>query len=231
LINSGASYWVRDIYQEFINPKASEKQLIVHSRLASLIIVLMGLGLTINIKSINEIWGWLTMGLGAGMVVPLLIRWYWWRMNGYGFTFGTIFGMGSAIIQKLFYPEATEYTSFAILLVSSFVATVVGTLLTEQTNKETLINFYKTTRPFGFWKPIKSSVPEEKKMQINSENRRDIIAICLALPWQIVLFLTGMTLILKRFDLFAYLLVALAILSLGLYYFWFRHLSSEVRVE
>jgi solute:Na+ symporter, SSS family len=63
LINSGASYWVRDIYQEFINPDATEKKLIVHSRLASVIIVLLGLGLTINIKSINEIWGWLDNGL------------------------------------------------------------------------------------------------------------------------------------------------------------------------
>ncbi len=231
LINSGASYWVRDIYQEFINPEASEKQLIIHSRLSSIIIVLLGLGLTINIKSINDIWGWLTMGLGAGMIVPLLVRWYWWRMNGYGFTIGTIFGMGSAIIQKLFYPEATEYTSFAILLVSSLIATVVGTLLTEQTNKETLINFYKTTRPFGFWKPIKAGLPEEKKAQINSENRRDILAICFALPWQIVLFLTGMTVILKRFDLFGYLLIFLIGLSIGLYYFWFRHLSTEVKVE
>lgn len=231
LINSGASYWVRDIYQEFINPNASEKKLIFHSRLASIIIVLLGLGLTVNIKSINEIWGWLTMGLGAGMVVPLLVRWYWWRMNGYGFTYGTIFGMGSAIIQKLFYPEATEYSSFAILLASSLLATIIGTLLTEQTNKDTLINFYKTTRPFGFWKPIKSELPEEKKTQINAENKRDIIAICFALPWQIVLFLTGMTIILKRFDLFGYLFAILIVLSIGLYYFWFRHLSTEVRVE
>lgn len=231
LINSGASYWVRDIYQEFINPKADEKKLIIHSRVASILIVLSGLFLAAGIKSINEIWGWLTMGLGAGMVVPLLVRWYWWRMNGYGFTIGTIFGMGSAIIQKIFYPEATEYSSFAILLVSSLTATILGTLLTEQTSKETLINFYKTTRPFGFWKPIKSSLPEEKKIQINSENRRDIIAICFALPWQIVLFLTGMTVILKRFDLFGYLFVILIILTVGLYYFWFRHLSTEVKLD
>jgi len=231
LINSGASYWVRDIYQEFINPKASEQKLILHSRLSSIIIVLLGLGLTVNIKSINEIWGWLTMGLGAGMVVPLLIRWYWWRMNGFGFTAGTIFGMGAAIIQKIFYPDATEYLSFAILVVASFSATIIVTLLTEQTNKETLVNFYKTTRPFGFWKPIKSLLPDEKKTQINSENRRDIITICFALPWQIVLFLTGMTVILKRFDLFFYLLIILIFLSVGLYYFWFRHLSDEVRVE
>jgi solute:Na+ symporter, SSS family len=139
--------------------------------------------------------------------------------------------MGTAIIQKLFYPEATEYLSFAILLVSSFLATIIGTLLTEQTSKETLVNFYKTTRPFGFWKPIKSLLPDEKKTKINSENRRDIIAISFALPWQIVLFLTGMTVILRRMDLFIYLFVLLIFLSIGLYYFWFRHLSDEVRME
>ncbi len=231
LINSGASYWVKDIYQEFINPKASERKLILHSRLASLIIVLLGLGLTVNIKSINEIWGWLTMGLGAGMIVPLLVRWYWWRMNGFGFTFGTIAGMGSAIIQKLFYPDATEYLSFAILVIVSLVATVAATLLTEKTNDETLMNFYKTTRPFGFWKPIKNLIPADKTKQINAENRKDIVAICFALPSQIVLFLTGMTVILKRFDLFLYLFVILVFLSAGLYYFWFRHLSKEVRMD
>lgn len=231
IINSGASYWVKDIYQEFINPNASEKKLILHSRLSSLIIVLLGLGLTVNLKSINDIWGWLTMGLGAGMVVPLLIRWYWWRMNGFGFTAGTVIGMGAAIIQKLFYPDATEYLSFAILLGSSFTATIIVTLLTQQTSKETLINFYKTTRPFGFWKPIKSLIPDERKTQINAENRRDIIAICFALPWQMVLFLLGMVVIFRRMDLFFYLAVLLVLLSVGLYYFWFRYLSKEVRVD
>ena len=40
LINSGASYWVKDIYQEFINPTASDKKLIFQSRISSLLIVL-----------------------------------------------------------------------------------------------------------------------------------------------------------------------------------------------
>lgn len=227
LINSGASYWVRDIYQEFINPKANEKKLIIHSRVSSLMIVLAGLFLASGIKSINEIWGWLTMGLGAGMIVPLLLRWYWWRMNGFGFTIGTVFGMGTAITQKLFFPDSTEYISFAILVLSSLSATVLGTLLTEKTSLEVLIKFYNSTRPFGFWKPIKSLLPAEMKAKINSENKRDIIAVCFALPWQIVLFLTSMTLILKRFDLFFYLLILLIILSAGLYLFWFKYLSSE----
>ena len=202
LINSGASYWVKDIYQEFINPTASDKKLIFQSRISSLLIVLLGLALTINISSINDIWGWLTMGLGSGLIVPMLVRWYWWRMNGYGFAIGTAAGMAAAIVQKLFFPDITEYLIFATVIFSSLLATVIATLLTSPTDEETLVNFYKKTRPFGLWKPVSALIDLKKFTLIKKENRRDIIAICFALPWQIVLFLTGMTVILKRWDFF-----------------------------
>lgn len=231
LINSGASYWVKDIYQEFINPNASEKKLIFQSRISSLLIVLFGLVLTINFVSINDIWGWLTMGLGSGLIVPLLIRWYWWRMNGYGFAFGTAAGMMAAILQKILYPEATEYFTFAIVVLSSLFATIAGTIFTAPTDNETLTNFYKSTRPFGLWKPISSKLSSEKFSLVQKENRRDIISICFALPWQIVLFLTGMSVILRRWDYVLLLLIILVFLSIGLYNFWFKHLSTEVKMD
>lgn len=231
LINSGASYWVKDIYQEFINPRADEKKLILQSRLSSLVIVALGLALTVNFKSINEIWGWLTMGLGSGLIVPLLIRWYWWRMNGFSFAFGTIAGMLAAILQKLFLPQLPEYASFAIVTFSSLAATIITALLTSPTDNETLSNFYKLTRPFGFWKPIASGIKPERYSSIKKENRRDLISICLALPWQIVLFLTFMTTMFKRWEYVLWLSVLLFILSFGLYNFWLKHLSTEMRDE
>jgi hypothetical protein len=50
-------------------------------------------------------------------------------------------------------------------------------------------------------------------------------------PWQVVLFLTGMAFILKSWTQFGVLSVILVILSVGLYFNWFRHLSTEVEVE
>ena len=104
LVNSGAAYWVKDIYQNIINPKATEKQLVFQSRISSVIMVLIGLLFTLGISSINEIWGWLTMGIGAGLTAPLFIRWYWWRINGFRFSFGIVFGMISAIFMKFYAP-------------------------------------------------------------------------------------------------------------------------------
>jgi Na+/proline symporter len=230
-VNAGAAYWVKDIYQTYINPKATPKQLMSHSRWSSVIIVIFGLGFMLLINNINEIWGWITSSLGAGLLIPTLARWYWWRMNGYGFAAGTAAGMVAAVLQRLLVPEIPEYFSFLIATVSSLIGMIIGTYMAQPTNENVLLEFYKRTRPFGFWGPVRKKIGEEKLKEINRENKRDILSTFMAVPWQVVLFLTGMAIILKRWDQFSWLLVMLAALSTGLYFSWFRHLSKEVKVD
>lgn len=230
-VNAGAAYWVKDIYQTYINPKATEKQLLAHSRWASVIIVALGLFFTLAIRNINEIWGWITSSLGAGLLIPTLARWYWWRMNGYGFAAGTVAGMVAAVLQRLFLPDIPEYFSFMIATSASLAGMLVGTYLSEPTDEEVLFEFYRRTRPFGFWGPIRRKIDPQIMEKINKENRRDIISTFFAVPWQLVLFLTGMAVIFKRWDEFMVLAVLLVLLSIGLYFNWFRHLSTEVEME
>jgi len=202
-----------------------------HSRWSSIIIVVLGLLFTLAIRNINEIWGWITSSLGAGLLIPTLARWYWWRMNGYGFAAGTVAGMVAAVIQRIFLPAIPEYYAFIIATTSSLLGMVIGTYLSKPTPDSVLLEFYKRTRPFGFWKPVRQKLAAEKLEEINKENRRDILSTFFAVPWQVVLFLTGMAVIMKRWDEFAWLLVLLVALSTGLYFNWFRHLSQEVHVD
>jgi len=231
IVNAGSSYWVKDIYQAFINPNAPEKQLVKHSRWSSILIVLAGLFMTLNISSINEIWGWFNMSIGAGLIIPLFIRWYWWRLNGFGFAAGIAGGMLSAILQKLFLPDIAEYYSFIFVTSISLFFTIFGTYLSKPTDEKVLLEFYRLTRPFGFWAQIKSKINQSNIKDINKENRRDLAAIFLAIPWQLILFLTLMSIMLKRWDLFLILIIILTILSIGLYFLWYRHLSIEVIPE
>jgi Na+/proline symporter len=230
-VNAGAAYWVKDIYQTYINPKATEKQLLLHGRLSSIIIVILGLAFMLLIKNINEIWGWITSSLGAGLLIPTLARWYWWRMNGYGFATGTVAGMAAAVIQRIFLPEIPEYYAFIIVNICALSGMIIGTYASSPTDEKVLFEFYKRTRPFGFWGPIRKKLASEKLEEINKENRRDILSTFFAVPWQVILFLTGMAVIFKRWDQFSWLLLLLIILSLGLYFNWFRHLSKEVKVD
>ena len=229
-VNAGAAYWVKDLYQTYLRPNASEKDLVLQSRLASLVIVLLALLFSLTISNINEIWGWITMGIGAGMFIPQVIRWYWWRFNGYGFAIGTAFGMVAAVLTKAFGGPIAEYNSFLIASGSSLVGCIIGTYLTPPTESAVLSHFYKVTRPFGFWGAVRTEIPTNVLNQINKENQRDIIAIFFAVPWQVVLFLTGMMIVMKQWSNVFNLFGLLIVLSAGLYWFWYRHLSKEVRL-
>lgn len=230
-VNAGAAYWVKDIYQAYLKPDATKKQLMSHSRWASIIIVLSGLFFSIFIKNINEIWGWITMSIGAGLFIPLVGRWYWWRLNGWGFAIGTVVGMIAGIMQKLLFPDAPEYLSFVFASTLSFIGMIIGTYLAPATEKSVLQEFYKRTRPFGFWGSIKNILPSDALLAVDAENRRDKISLFFAMPWQVVLFLTMMMIVMQRWDEFFWLLIMLVFLSVGLYFFWYRHLSAEVKID
>ncbi len=230
-VNAGAAYWVKDIYQAYLKPSASEKALMWQSRMASIIMVVIGLLFSLLIKNINEIWGWITMSIGAGMIIPQLARWYWWRLNGYGFAIGTAAGMLAAVIQRAFFPAVPEYVAFSFASGISLVAMIIGTIFTSPTDQATLEAFYKKTRPFGFWGSIKHSISTQILEKVNQENRRDIVATFFAVPGQVVLFLAMMMIVMQRWDNFGWLLGLLVILSFGLYHFWYKHLSTEVRID
>jgi Na+/proline symporter len=227
-VNAGASYWVKDIYQAFIKRDANERQLMRQSRISSLGIVVIGFLVSFSIANINDIWGWITMGISGGLFIPLVLRWYWWRFNGYGFAVGTLFGLTSAILARLFFDGGTEYYLFLITSGSSLTGCILGTLATARTDPEVLQHFYRRTRPFGFWHAVRRQLDPDDRVKINAENRKDILVLLIALPWQFTLFLSGILFVFKQWDRFFVVLSIVIVLSVALYFMWFRRLSDEV---
>ena len=230
-VNAGAAFWVKDLFQGYINPKASGRQLMIHSRVASVVVVILGLLLSFSVSNINDIWAWVAMGISAGLLIPQLFRWYWWRFNGYGYAIGTGAGMLAAILSRIIGGSMPEYYSFIIASGSSILGCIIGTYLTPKTESAVLVNFYNQTRPFGFWKNISRSLPDHYRTRINRENNRDIVSLFIAIGWQLSLFLGGMMLIMKRWNNFFIFLALFCIFSVILYFNWYRHLSDEVTLD
>ena len=228
IVNSGAAYWVNDIYQRFLKPDADRKQLIWHSRMASVAIVLFGLASTYLFTSLNDVWGFLTMGFGVGLIVPQFVRWYWWRFNGYGFAGGTIVGMLVAIVLRfsgLF--ALTEIQMFFVTALITLFACVVIALMFPATDAQTLREFYSKTRPFGFWGPVRNAITDIDMVEVNRENRRDIFSTFIAVPWMLFRGSAPMLMVTKQWDYFAYASAILVSLSIILYFTWYRYLSKE----
>jgi SSS family solute:Na+ symporter len=152
-VNSGASFIVRDLWQPYFRPKAGDKESVRFSYAATLLLVLIGLGIGTQAESIAQIWSWMMMALGAGVVIPNVLRWYWWRMNGWGYALGTFGGILLSLVA-LFFDGAPVYYVFPLICLASLVASIVVSLTTQPVERDVLLRFYRTVRPFGCWKPI-----------------------------------------------------------------------------
>jgi SSS family solute:Na+ symporter len=168
-VNSGASFIVRDIWQPYFRPRASDTEYVRFSYLATLVLVLVGIAIGFQAESIAQIWGWMMMALGAGIVIPNVLRWYWWRMNGWGYAFGTLAGMLLSLVA-LFYPDLPVYYVFPLICTASLLVSVLVSLVTQPAGRNVLIHFYISVRPFGLWKPIREQVQLSEPVPSNSEN-------------------------------------------------------------
>lgn len=152
-VNSGASYIVHDLWPVVFGRTADSRQLIRISYAATVGIVIVGILIGYQARSIAHIWNWMMMALGAGVIMPNVLRWYWWRMNGWGYAAGTLGGILLSLVA-LFFPDAPMYAVFPPIAIGSFAAALAGSLLTPPVSRDILVSFYRTVRPFGFWKPV-----------------------------------------------------------------------------
>jgi Na+/proline symporter len=222
-LNLASALFTKDLYQAFIRPKAANRELLTATYLFSLAIVAAGFVMGYYAKSINDVWGWITMGLLSGLAIPGILRLYWWRFNGAGFAIGTFCGMTAAVGQRLYYPDWTEQTQFIVLTLVSLVFTVIGTYATPPTDKKILEHFYLTTRPFGFWKPFKDRLAPDIKKTLCQEHTCDLLSLPFIFIWMVSMYLLPMQLMIRSYGAFAITLVFFCVGVAGIYRFWYKN--------
>jgi Na+/proline symporter len=227
-VNSGASFIVRDLWQPYFRPNASERQSVRFSYIATILLVLIGLGIGTQATSIAQIWSWMMMALGAGVVVPNVLRWYWWRMNGWGYAFGTLGGILLSL-AALFFPDAPAYYTFPLICAASLIASITVSLATRATDDEILVSFYKSIRPFGSWRPIaaKANLSKQELSSGSESMSRTIVNVLLGMLAITGLYLFPMYLV-GHWYLYSALWLALAIaVVVALKYTWYQFLPAQ----
>jgi len=227
-VNSGASFIVRDLWQPYFRPNASERQSVRFSYIATILLVLIGLGIGTQATSIAQIWSWMMMALGAGVVVPNVLRWYWWRMNGWGYAFGTLGGILLSLVA-LFFPDAPSYYTFPLICTASLIASITVSLATRATDEEILVSFYKSIRPFGLWRPIaaKANLSIQESSSGSESMPLTIVNVLLAMLAITGLYLFPMYLV-GHWYLYSAFFFALALSAVvALRYTWYQFLPPK----
>ena len=225
-VNLATGMIVNDFYKKWLRPKASTRELIYASWASVVLLVIGGFLFSITLKNINDIWGWLMMGLGAALLVPTFLRLYWWRFNGGGYAIGTMVGLAAALIQRAIVPDLSELYQFTFAMGIGLVGSVAGTLLTQPTDPEVLKNFYLKTRPFGVWGHLKRTLPAEEQHKMTQEHVFDMVSVPFALLWQTCMFLAPMLFLIHNWMGFAWALGLFFVGWVGLHFFWYRKLPA-----
>lgn len=227
MVNGACAYFVKDLYQAFIRPKAGNRELLYASYGIAIAMTVVAVYLGVAASSINDLWSWIIMSLMAGQLAPGLLRLYWWRCNAWGCVGGSVLGATGAISQRILMPEMGEVNQFLFTAGLSFVGTIVTSLITAPTPMSVLRHFYKTTRPFGFWAPLRSEVTGTAREAMDRENRNDILALPFTLLWQVTMFLLPMQLVTRTYTAFWATLPLFLVGAAGMYVFWWRPMAQR----
>jgi len=160
-VNAAASMVVCDLVEP-IWQKLSVKALIRVSYGATVFVVALGIAIGTQADSIKSIWLWMIAGVIGATLIPNVLRWHWWRFNGWGYAAGIFAGLGIVVVlyigQLLQWPGLfglPEYEYAPIIWGASLLGCLLGTILTPSTDPEVLRTFYQRVRPFGFWGSVR----------------------------------------------------------------------------
>jgi solute:Na+ symporter, SSS family len=160
-LNAAQAYIVNDIYLKYVDPHASTKKIITANYLVGIVVVAIGVTLGFFAKDVNSILQWIVSALYGGYIAANMLKWYWWRFNASGFFWGMASGIIAALVFPYIFKNTLPLYSWPLLFLISLAGCFIGTWLTPPTEETVLKQFYKTVKPWGFWKPIQVKVMSE----------------------------------------------------------------------
>jgi Na+/proline symporter len=222
--NSGVAYIVNDIYRRYINPAAPQRTLVRLGYLWTVIVILLGIGIGFMTDSIHGVTRWLTSALVPAFVAPNVLKWHWWRFNGWGFFAGMVAGTAAAIVPAVI--SMNEIVAFVLVLSVSGVASVATCLATRPENMDLLKQFYTTIRPWGFWGPVlRECRRDDARFSKNQGFWWDVSNVLIGMVWQIAMVAMLMYLVIQNVGHMLVCLAVFAVTSVILKFTWYDRLG------
>ncbi len=156
-LNWGSSYLVHDFYRRFVRTDASEGHYVSVGRVCTVLLYVVAAVLSLFMTSAQQAFQVL-LSIGAGTGLIYIARWFWWRVSAWC----EIIAMAVSLVTSLVVPLLLPKAGFAEVTIVQVALTTVAWLVTAfvgpQTDRATLIAFYRKVKPVGpGWSAIRSA--------------------------------------------------------------------------
>jgi solute:Na+ symporter, SSS family len=156
-LNWGASYLVHDFYRRFIRRDATEHHYVFTGRLVTIGLFFCSSALVFVLDSAKDSFD-IILQIGAGTGLIYLVRWFWWRITAWCEVVAMASSFLFSLVLMILSKNGIHFSTHIALLMTIAFTTICWLLtafLGPQTDKKTLISFYRKVRPFGpGWRKI-----------------------------------------------------------------------------
>ena len=157
-LNWGASYLVHDFYRRFINKGASERHYVWMGRVATVGLFVCAAALTFVLDTAKDAFD-IILQIGAGTGLLYLLRWFWWRVNAWCEVVAMVSSFAISLVLLIVARKGFVVPTHIGLLITVAATTVCWVLTAfvgPETDRQTLIEFYRKVRPFGpGWRKVR----------------------------------------------------------------------------
>jgi Na+/proline symporter len=229
--NVTSSVVTNDFLARYFSTKASPKQLVRYGQLASVVAIVLAFIFSLSFNDIVSAWETMIFVVVTMILVPSTFRWHWWRFSAKAFVWGMLGTALFIILQKLLYPQIGVVDTLAIDTAASLVITLFTGFVFAPSDMEVLVKFYSKVRPFGFWKPVRLESERRGLVPVNDPMPKiDILNGLLTAVFQVSLALIPFYLFLRRWNNMSLWLGIASVLSVILYFTWYKNLPSRDEV-
>jgi Na+/proline symporter len=231
-LNAAPAYVVNDIYKKYIKSDSGGRHEVMLSRVVSLVFLAVGILFGVLTDRITDAMNWLVASLYGGFVAANVLKWYWWRFNGYGYFWGMVAGIGAAMVLPPLAEHVVGHSfnllfTFPILFIVSIIGCLAGTFMTKPEDDEVLMKFYRTVNPWGWWGPIRAKVMKADPSFVpNTEAVHDLTNVAVGIVWQMCLMSLPIYIVLKQWAWSGSILVVLAATSVYMKFSWYDRLEK-----
>jgi solute:Na+ symporter, SSS family len=157
-LNWGASYLVHDFYRRFVRKDAGERHYVMAGRIATVILFLASSSLVFFLDSAKNAFD-IILQVGAGTGLLYLVRWFWWRVTAWCEVVAMVSSFVVSLILLFLNRNGIPISTHIGLLITVLCTTICWVTTAycgPETDRATLIAFYKKIRPFGpGWRRIR----------------------------------------------------------------------------
>jgi solute:Na+ symporter, SSS family len=226
MLNVAASVIVNDLVKPFWK-NATDKALIYVSYGATLGIVALGILVSFQSESINDIFIPMNFVVGTMLIVPTLLAPYWWRIGGWAYCVSGLFTIPFAIWINQF-TDLSELQYFPILTGVSLISCLVASYLLPAAPTETLMEYYRKIRPFGWWGPVRQMLAENGEDPARPKRDRfDLHTAFVGMVFFLAFYIFMVDIVVHNWGRVLWLGAVWVLCAVVLYFIWWRRLEIE----